>query len=124
MRTSWDLVLPGYKSPPLSLNKKMHWRVEQSWVKQLHHDVIILAMFNKLPKDQARAHVTLVWHPSTRRRRDTDNPTPTLKACIDGLVKYRLVPDDSSEYVSSSVLILEPKTKAELIVRVEVEPHE
>lgn len=120
MRSSWDLLLP-YPSPPLSLNKRMHWRVQASWAKQLHHDVIMLAMHQHLPKDQARAKVTLVWHPSDKRRRDTDNPVPTLKACIDGLVKYRLIPDDSSHYVTSSVEILPPMRPARLVLRIEVE---
>lgn len=121
MRTSWELLLP-YPSPPLSLNKRMHWRVENSWKKQLHNDVLVLCLLNHLPKDQARARVTLVWHPHDKRRRDTDNPVPTLKALIDGLVKYRLVTDDSSEFVTSSVEILAPMRPARLLLRVEVEP--
>ena len=98
------LTLP-YDKPPLGLNDRMHWRPANRWRQQIKNDTITLAKQAKLPTGLDRIHVTLVWYPKDRRNRDSDNPTPTLKAAIDGLVKYGLIPDDNSEHVTSECVI-------------------
>jgi crossover junction endodeoxyribonuclease RusA len=115
----YELTLP-YSSPPLSMNDRTHWRTQLAIKRQIDGDVRLLALHKRLPKGCAKADITLVWHPSVKRRRDTDNPMPTLKAAIDSLVRYGLVADDSSDIVSSGVVIGELRSPAELILRIEV----
>ncbi len=100
MTDTWIITLPWAK-PPLSLNIELNRYKKAEIKREIKGDVAILARFNKLPKGLPAVDVVLRWHPAVDRRRDTDNPTPTLKHCIDGLVQYGLVADDSSEYVSS-----------------------
>lgn len=52
------------------------------------------------------AHIELHWVPADRRKRDSDNPYPTLKAAIDGLKDAGVISiDDDSEHVTSRVVI-------------------
>lgn len=115
----YELKLP-YASPPLSLNDRMHWARTQGIKNQLQSDVIVLALLKKLPKGCAKADITLVWHPSVKRRRDSDNPFPTVKAAVDALVKYGLVADDSSDIVTTRVLIGDLRSPARLLLQIEV----
>lgn len=103
---TWQLKLP-YDRPPLSLNKSMHWAKQRKIERQIMDDVQWLARFAKLPKGLEHVRVELIWQPSIKRTRDTDNPTPTLKKVIDGLVKYGLVVDDDVSHVESACLILD-----------------
>lgn len=104
---AWALALP-YDRPPLSLNREMHWAKRRQAERQIMDDVQWLARQQKLPRGKdalRRIHVRLVWTPSVKRTRDTDNPTPTLKKVIDGLVRYGLVMDDHHDIVSSECVI-------------------
>jgi crossover junction endodeoxyribonuclease RusA len=109
MTTQWVIDLP-YPAPPLSLNKRMHYRSEARVRKQIHSDVAVLARVLKIPKGLQRVEIVLHWQARVIRRRDSDNPTPTLKACIDALTKYGLVEDDDAEHVTSRCVI-EPLAK-------------
>jgi len=103
--SEWTLDLP-YAAPPLSLNGRHHWTYITRTTSQLKQDTHRLALHAKLPRGLERVEVVLHWQPRTKRKRDTDNPTPTLKACIDGLTRlYKLVPDDDSDHVSSRCVI-------------------
>ncbi len=51
-----------------------------------------------LPKLR-RAHILAELRFGDNRRRDPHNYYPTLKAIVDGLVDYGLLPDDSHEYL-------------------------
>lgn len=52
--------------------------------------------------------LTLHWRPDVRRRRDVDNPMPTLKACADALVAEGVLHDDDSESVPSMAVRIHP----------------
>lgn len=104
----WALELP-YSSPPLSLNSRMHHMKEAAERRQILSDVGWLARAKHLPKHLDRIHVVLVWRPKQIRRRDSDNPAPTVKACIDALVRYDLVVDDDARHVTHHVEIREPE---------------
>lgn len=116
---TWTLPLP-YATPPLTLNKKMHYHKVAEWKRQIKGDVMLLARAARMPRNQLhRVLVQLVWTPSVKRPRDTDNPTLTLKPCIDGLVAYGLVPDDNHDVVESNCIIREVvprRGKLELVV--------
>lgn len=45
------------------------------------------------------AHVTYWVHPTTNRRRDVGNWYPTIKACLDGIVDSKILPDDDDAHV-------------------------
>lgn len=107
----WVLTLP-YTSPPLSQNRRMHHMKEHAERKQILQDVGWLARAKKLPTGLSAIHVTLLWRPKQIRRRDSDNPAPTIKACIDALVRHGVVPDDSSRYVSSEAQIVDGRCPA------------
>lgn len=108
MTRTWDIRLP-YTRPPLSLNDRMHWATKARLTKEIRAYVREACTY-RVP-DLTRAHVVLHWVPRDRRRRDTDNPFPTLKAAIDGIRDAGVVPDDSSEYVTSAVVLDPPQPK-------------
>lgn len=102
--TEYRLDLP-YDNPPLSLNREIHWTKKRQWEKQIMSDTMWLALAARVPKGLDRVHIELHWQPGSTRRRDSDNPTPTLKKVIDGLVKHGLVTDDTHDHVSSECII-------------------
>lgn len=69
----------------------------------------VYARAARLPK-LGRAHITAELRFRDRRRRDSHNYYPTLKAVIDGLVDYGLLDDDSSEYLVGPDIRLGPVT--------------
>jgi crossover junction endodeoxyribonuclease RusA len=58
----------------------------------------VYAMQAKLPKLQ-RAHLLAELRFSDERRRDVHNLYPSIKALVDGLIDYGLLPDDSHHYL-------------------------
>lgn len=110
---TWELTLP-WPRPPLDLNKRRHYMAEYRIRQQIIPAVHVLALQAKLPKGLDRVRIVLHWQPAIVRLRDTDNPTPTLKVCIDALTRYGLVPDDDSEHVTSGCVIEELASKSRL----------
>lgn len=98
----WRIDLPGYRKVPLSQNDRSHWRSTHRDRIDLMDATMWMAKLVKLPTGLQRVSVELHYVPATRRRRDEDNMAPTLKACCDALVMYKLVPDDSHEYLTSA----------------------
>lgn len=97
MTARWELRLP-YQRPPLSMNQRNHWAVAHRAKTDLQEAVMWLLKAQKVPAlDEAT--IWLEWTPGVVRRRDTDNPEPTRKACIDAIVSAGLLPDDTPEYV-------------------------
>jgi crossover junction endodeoxyribonuclease RusA len=101
---TWTIRLP-YTRPPISLNSRMHWATKARFTREIRSLVAFTARQQRIPAMDS-AHIELHWVPRDRRRRDSDNPYPTLKAAIDGLRDARVLSiDDSSEYVTSRVVI-------------------
>jgi len=100
----WRILLP-YPRPPLSLNQRLHWAAKAKITKQIIDDVTVLAHASSVPKGLVRVGIVLHWSAKTNRRRDTDNPAPTLKAAIDALTRYGLTADDDSTHVTSGTTI-------------------
>ncbi|AJE32550.1 hypothetical protein B842_03485 [Corynebacterium humireducens NBRC 106098 = DSM 45392] len=109
--TEHTLHLP-HTTPPLHANQRHHWAVRAKLTRQLRDDTHILARAAKLPQGCSFATVTLHYLPTTRRRRDRHNLYPTVKACIDGLVDYGLVPDDSAVFVSAPEPVIHPANRS------------
>lgn len=102
----WLIDLP-YTAPPLTANQRLHWAPKAELVKQIRGDVATLARSKRLPLGLDRIEVTLHWQAPDRRRRDSDNLYPTLKACIDGLRDAGVVVDDDSTRVTSNCVVHE-----------------
>jgi crossover junction endodeoxyribonuclease RusA len=101
---TYVLVLP-WTRPPITANQRLHWSVRSRLTGEIRSTVAWLARAAKIPSGR-HLTVELVWAPGDRRRRDADNPWPTLKACCDALARGRadligldLVPDDTPEYM-------------------------
>ena len=96
---TYVLDLP-YERPPLTANQRMHWAKKARIVSEVRRTAAWLARSQHLPRGVEHALISLVWVPSTQRRRDPSNLMPTQKAIVDGLVDYGLVPDDTPDYVT------------------------
>lgn len=90
---------------------------------------LVYARQAKLPA-LARAHMVAELRFTDTRRRDPHNYYPTVKAVVDGLVDYGLLPDDSSEYLVGPDLRLGPTITArpfgpagELVLTITEVPH-
>lgn len=105
----WRIDLPLTK--PLSLNDRTHWRARAAANKSLRRATMLLARSKQLPHC-AQISVELHWVPNTARRRDTDNPTPTVKPCVDGLVDAGVVDDDDAAHVAHLPVVIHPPVKA------------
>lgn len=108
-----------WSRPPLTANQRFnHWGVKSRLVKQVRG--MTFDKTQHLPQME-RCKVQLVWFVNDRRRRDTDNLYPTLKACCDGVVDAGVVPDDTPEFMDKPQpqIIYVPKE----IIQAHVELH-
>jgi Holliday junction resolvase RusA-like endonuclease len=86
-----------WQAPPLNENQRWsHWARKAEVVKSTRLAGRLAAA--RL-RGLGRVEVTLIWYVNDKRRRDEDNPTPTLKALCDGLVDAGVVPDDTPEWM-------------------------
>lgn len=92
-----------WKSPPLSMNDRKHWRVKAKITAEIR--ALMHAQARHIP-DLGRCEVELVWVVADRRRRDADNVVPVLKALCDGLVDAEVVADDTPELMRKSMPII------------------
>lgn len=93
--SEWRFDFPWSK-PPLSLNYRMHHMQAANLVKQIRSEMHARA---RVIPELSRCEVVLTWFVKDRRKRDDENPVPTLKALCDGLVDAEVVPDDTSEFM-------------------------
>ena len=86
----------------LSANDRPHWAEKARRTKWIRAAAYIAARGR--PPIPTPTLVKLVIHrPKGGRLRDPDNAQPTWKACIDGIVDAKLLPDDSHEHVLGPV---------------------
>jgi crossover junction endodeoxyribonuclease RusA len=102
--SAYELELP-WLSPPLSLNDRRHWRANAAKVRTVREAAHVLAKQARIGPCE-RVRVTLHYRPRDRRVRDAENPTPTLKACCDGLVDAGIVRDDAPEFMVKDMPVL------------------
>lgn len=84
----------------LSMNDRMHWAQRAKITKSYRSGARAIARMEKLPIGLKHVHITAHVHKTTRRAYDAHNLLPTLKAIIDGLVDYGLIPDDSNKHLT------------------------
>lgn len=93
----WTVTIPA-PAPWLSANHRTDLRRQTPDRRAWRDAGAIHAKRVQLPKLQ-HVHVLAVLRFTDKRRRDPHNYYPTLKALVDGLVDYGLVPDDSHQYL-------------------------
>lgn len=92
----WTVTIPA-PAPWLNANQT-HKRRPDKLIRLWRDAGLVHARYARLPKLQ-RAHILAELRFGDNRRRDAGNFYPTLKALVDGLVDYRLLPDDSDDYL-------------------------
>lgn len=110
MIDSWLLQLP--QSKPISLNVRQHHMAKAKATKEVREAVYWLARAAKIPACR-KVRVTLIYRPRDARRRDSVNLVPTLKACEDGLVDARVVPDDTPVFLESCMPLIDAPDKGQ-----------
>lgn len=110
--TGYVLELP-YRSPPLNLNHRHNRWAHAALIKQLRRDAWALARQARIGR-HSRVDVALHWQPARAGRYDLDNPTPTLKACCDGLVDAGVTTDDDHQRMAKRVVIHDPRKPGRL----------
>ena len=105
------ITLPGktfildYPRPPkgLSANDRVHWSIRRGATADIRLEVMAKTRALHLGSAE-RVRVDVVWIVADRKRRDTDNLAPFLKAIYDGIgadkgVSARIVEDDAPEFM-------------------------
>lgn len=93
----WTVTIPA-PAPWLSANQRRDLRRQTPDRRAWRDAGLVHAKRVDLPKLQ-HVHMVAVLRFTDKRRRDPHNYYPTLKALVDGLVDYGLIPDDSHEYL-------------------------
>jgi len=117
------LELGPAPAPPLSLNeeRRLHWRARCRRTDPWRDLTILMARQARLARAvlAAPATITVVIPVADNRRRDPANYYPVVKACIDGLIKADVWPDDDPRYVrvNESILTREPTASIRIELR-------
>lgn len=98
-----------YRVPPLSLNQRLHHFEKARITREVREATVLLA--RRIPA-LGSCEVTLTWFVIDRRKRDAENPVPTLKAMCDGLVDQGVVVDDTPQYMVKHMPIIQWIDKA------------
>jgi hypothetical protein len=123
--TQWSIRL-HYPRPPkgLSANDRTHWAVKHAATQEVRYEVMAKVRAAKVPALD-RIAVDVEWVVPDRRRRDSDNAAPLLKAIYDGIgadrgVSARIVEDDAPEFMDKRGLriIHVPGSVAHFVVHI------
>lgn len=95
----WTITIES-ALPMLNLNQRYHWAKKAQLTKHWRQLALANAMAADLPKNLQNVHITAHVIKSTSRQYDVHNLMPTLKACVDGLVDYGLIPDDTNKHLT------------------------
>lgn len=103
-RGPWSFILSYDRAPAgLSLNDRSHWAIKKKSTAAVREQVFAEVRSRHVPGLE-RCRVDVTWVVADRRRRDTDNLAPFLKAIYDGIgadkgVSARIVEDDAPEFM-------------------------
>lgn len=103
-----------WTEPPATQNqlRRLHYQAEAS-IKRAALLEARSAIRAKGVPFMAGAIVILHWRQPDRRRRDGDGAAPTLKVCLDALVKEGVLHDDSWVEVPHSGITVHPPVKGQ-----------
>lgn len=82
----------------LSANQRLHHYARNALTQEWRQAAHMYALAHKLRRLH-RAHIIVTIGFPTGHKRDINNYQPTAKAIIDGLIDYRLLPDDNDVYL-------------------------
>lgn len=99
MSRKWTLIIPAHE-PFLNLNQRMHWAKKAGLTRAWRFHARTYAAVANLPRGIQRVHIVAHVTKPTNRQYDVHNLMPTLKACVDGLVDYGLIPDDTNSHLT------------------------
>ncbi len=102
---NYTIMLPPL--PPISSNQRHHHHARAKLVREWREAAGWSARAAGIPPLE-RAQIVLWAKPPDRRRRDPHNFTPTLKACVDGIVDAGVLADDDSTRLPISYVRLIP----------------
>ena len=111
--TETAIIDLSFTRPPLNLNQRLHWAQKAELTRDIRQEVCIKTRPLKAAFAPGPIIVSLHWQPKDNRRRDSDNPVLTAKACFDGIVDAGLVPDDTPEHMVKLMPIIHPAIKGE-----------
>lgn len=94
----WTITIPA-PVEFINLNQRMHWAKKANLTRAWRSAGLIYAMAADIPRNLARVHITAHIIKPTARQYDVHNLLPTLKAAVDGLVDYGLIPDDTNNHL-------------------------
>lgn len=103
----------SFGRPPLNLNQRMHWAQKAELTRDIRQEVCLKARPLKKQFAPGPIIVSLHWQPADNRRRDSDNPVLTAKACFDGIVDAGIVTDDTPDLMQKMMPIIHPAVKGE-----------
>ena len=116
MTVEMSVTFP-WTRPPLSMNQRLHRMQEAKLTAMVRADAAkAFASFGPF----ARVEVVMTWTVNDRRRRDDENPTPTLKALCDGLVDAGVVPDDTNDFMVKHMPVIRYEKGCTPDIRLEV----
>ena len=113
------IIIQGLPPREASPNARVHY-MKLANVKRNMKDVMIASVLEMPSMDRPvepmeKAHLTITFKASDKRRRDIDNLLSASKAYIDGLVAAGIIVDDSSENLSYSLYYEKDKEHAATI---------
>lgn len=126
MTQPFTIALP-WRSPPLSLNDRMHWRPKFEKTKRVQGEArwAIRTALGRRSVRLAAAEVVLHWRVPDWRARDLDNLSATLKPAIDALVDEAVLPgDDWRRVLMSGSRIHPPEPGQRAAMWLEITPKE
>lgn len=97
--TVWTITVPA-PCLLINLNSRMHWAQKAKLTKAWRTAAHVAARNADLPKGLDRIHILAHVIKPTNRAYDVHNLMPTLKAAIDGLADYGLIPDDTNAHLT------------------------
>lgn len=100
------LALP-WRTPPLSLNDRLHWAAKARLSRTVRASVCLLAKTGSLPSYNVSVVVTLHYRQKVRRPIDADNLYATVKPCLDGLRDAGVLRDDTTAHVTPLIEVHE-----------------
>jgi Holliday junction resolvase RusA-like endonuclease len=117
------ITIPGLPPRDASPNARVHY-MKLANVKRNQKDLMIASVLELMPMDRPnepweKAHLTITFRASDKRRRDIDNLLSASKAYVDGLVAAGVIIDDSSDNLSYSLYYEKDKEHAATIFDIE-----
>jgi len=105
---AWEARIVLAVGDVLTENQRLHHYARNTRVQSIRTVARQTAVVTRAPRlERARLDVGVAF--PDRRRRDTHNLMPTVKAVVDGLVDARLLPDDSWRHLSGPRLERAPE---------------